>query len=188
MFFLFYFKAYFNHYFECHTNIKNYLRQFLIKIWSKICIDFYLMQKRNLICFCFKPFSLFLFICVLYWRHTKNVISSNIMQLKWTGVSFYMSWIFLLSSTQMTKCCLYGRTNIHIVMLVYLCRMKDVYERTYAGTVGDLCFLFLISKSSGAEPVNATQSNMSSRPIGWATKRERKPTSIILSSNFKALR
>ncbi len=86
------------------------------------------------------------------------------------------------------KCCLYGHTNIHIVMFVYLCRMKDVYERTYAGTVGDLCFLFLISKSSGAEPVNATQSNMSSRPIGWATKRERKPTSIILSSNFKALR
>ncbi len=37
-----------------------------------------------------------------------------------------------------------------------ICRMKDVYERTYAGTVGDLCFLFLISKSSGAEPVNAT--------------------------------
>lgn len=66
---------------------------------------------------------------------------------------------------------------------------KDVYERTYASTVGDLCFLFLLSKSSGAEPVNATQSNMSSHPIGWATKRERKPKSIILSSsNFKALR
>ncbi len=88
-------------------------------MWSKICIHFYLMQKRNLICFCFKPFSLSLFISVLYWRHT-----NNIMQLKGTGVSFNISWIFLLSCTQMTKCCLYGRTNIHIVMLVYLCRME----------------------------------------------------------------
>lgn len=60
---------------------------------------------------------------------------------------------------------------------------KDVYERTYASMVGDLCFLFLLSKSSGAEPVNATQSNMSSHPIGWATKRESKLKSIIPSSS-----